>query len=275
MSARPFSPVPLSGLSGTEGFGSSATAVLVVRAQHISIGDPVLQTLNMDRWAARALLLALAAVACPLAARAWGPGAVAPRCRRRPPPRRCRRRPLRRTPPPAAAPETPPPAPPEAAATCRRRRPSRRRPQVGRPPPRRRRPRRGNRKRRRSSSSPRASRLRRPRLSAAVGMGAASTRSASTTGRARHSDVRQRARDRGRGVWLRSRRLRVGGGGRHGNQNPVDRLALDAFGVIRPGAWYRPADVSLSAAGVARAGRRARAWGSSATGEARCRARGS
>jgi hypothetical protein len=32
--------------------------------------------------------------------------------------------------------------------------------------------------------------------------------------------------------------------GRFGNQNPVDRLALDAYGVIRPGAWYRPDDLS-------------------------------
>jgi hypothetical protein len=31
--------------------------------------------------------------------------------------------------------------------------------------------------------------------------------------------------------------------GRHGNQNPVDRLALDLFGVVRPGAWYRAADL--------------------------------
>ena len=30
--------------------------------------------------------------------------------------------------------------------------------------------------------------------------------------------------------------------GRHENQNPVDRLAVDLFGVIRPGAWFRPDD---------------------------------
>jgi hypothetical protein len=30
--------------------------------------------------------------------------------------------------------------------------------------------------------------------------------------------------------------------GRHENQNPVDRLAVDLYGVIRPGAWYRPDD---------------------------------
>lgn len=30
--------------------------------------------------------------------------------------------------------------------------------------------------------------------------------------------------------------------GRHENQNPVDRLAVDVFGVIRPGAWVRPDD---------------------------------
>jgi hypothetical protein len=30
--------------------------------------------------------------------------------------------------------------------------------------------------------------------------------------------------------------------GRHANQNPVDRLAVDLFGVIRPGAWVRPDD---------------------------------
>src|SRR3954467_2183509 len=64
-SARPFSPAPLSEFSGTEGWGSSATAVLVVCAQHISIGDHVLKTSPMDRWAARALLLAVAAVAFP------------------------------------------------------------------------------------------------------------------------------------------------------------------------------------------------------------------
>ena len=32
--------------------------------------------------------------------------------------------------------------------------------------------------------------------------------------------------------------------GRHENQNPVDRLAVDLFGVIRPGAWFRPDDRS-------------------------------
>lgn len=30
--------------------------------------------------------------------------------------------------------------------------------------------------------------------------------------------------------------------GRHEGQNPVDRLAVDLFGVIRPGGWYRPDD---------------------------------
>jgi hypothetical protein len=35
--------------------------------------------------------------------------------------------------------------------------------------------------------------------------------------------------------------------GRHGNQSPVERLALDAYGVIRPGAWYRPDDTSYGA----------------------------
>jgi hypothetical protein len=30
--------------------------------------------------------------------------------------------------------------------------------------------------------------------------------------------------------------------GRYENQNPVDRLAVDLFGVIRPGAWFRPDD---------------------------------
>jgi hypothetical protein len=30
--------------------------------------------------------------------------------------------------------------------------------------------------------------------------------------------------------------------GRHEGQNPVDRLAADLFGVIRPGAWFHPGD---------------------------------
>jgi hypothetical protein len=30
--------------------------------------------------------------------------------------------------------------------------------------------------------------------------------------------------------------------GRHGTENPVDRLAVDLYGVIRPGAWIRPDD---------------------------------
>jgi hypothetical protein len=30
--------------------------------------------------------------------------------------------------------------------------------------------------------------------------------------------------------------------GRYGGENPVDRLAVDLFGVLRPGAWVRPDD---------------------------------
>lgn len=33
--------------------------------------------------------------------------------------------------------------------------------------------------------------------------------------------------------------------GRHRDQDPVDRLSVDAFGVLRPGSWHRPDDRSF------------------------------
>jgi hypothetical protein len=87
--------------------------------------------------------------------------------------------------------------------------------------------------------------VRRPRLSAAIGMG-------SSFDAVGFDDKSVRAiptfvsvlgiGDGGFGFDLGAYAAEAAG--RHGNQNPVDRLALDAFGVIRPGSWYRPADVN-------------------------------
>jgi len=85
--------------------------------------------------------------------------------------------------------------------------------------------------------------VRRPRLSAAVGMGG----SFDAVGFDDH-DVRAIPTfvsvlgigDGAYGFDLGAYATEAAG--RHGNQNPIDRLAVDAFGVIRPGAWFRPDD---------------------------------
>ena len=236
---RPSRPARKSGVAGIARTGrklkdsARQPRLLVVCGQHISIGDHVLQTLPMDCRAARALLLALTAIAVAAGvAGAWGQA----------------------WPPPAAAPETPAPAPPDGATRPQRHRPRRRRPRrprhgaSGRPRAAgdddRARPRPGGRHARRRD--PAREPVRRPRLSAAVGMGGKlRCGRIRDHGVARDPDVRQRARDRGR---RRTVSISAPGAteaaGRHGNQNPIDRLAVDAFGVIRPGAWFRPDDSS-------------------------------
>ena len=90
------------------------------------------------------------------------------------------------------------------------------------------------------------------------------------------SDVRQRARDRRRAAtastWARSRRPHARG--RHGNQNPVDRLAVDrsVSSGRAPGTGPTIAAIEMR---VLRGSAPSWASGSSATGAARSRARAS
>jgi hypothetical protein len=176
--------------------------------------------------ASRALLLVRlslvpAAVLLPPVARAWAQNASAPAV------------PPEATAPPDAA--APVPAPPSAVP------PSAFAPQPAPPP---------------VASTPEATAaveatplpVRRPRLSAAVGMGATFDAVGFDDGNARAIPAFFTMLGIGDGPWG----FDVGAfasqaAGRHGNQSPVERLALDAYGVIRPGAWYRPDDVSYGA----------------------------
>jgi hypothetical protein len=193
----------------------------------------------MDRWAARALLLAVAAVAFPSGARAWGqtPSSVAPPAAvaETPPPS------PHPVPPEAAPPPEPPPAPPAVP-------PSEPPPPAGLPstamPPE---PAPWPLEGPVVVAMPARETVWRPRLSAAIGMGG-------TFDAVGFDDKNVRAIPTFVSV------LGIGDGpfgldlgayasqasGRHGNQNPVDRLALDLFGVVRPGAWYRPADLDYA-----------------------------
>ncbi len=201
----------------------------------------------MDRRAARALLLALAATAWPAAARAWGP--VAPVAPQAPPPAPAPEAPPPaagpETPPPAAGPEAPPPGPPDAAGAWPAP-PPEAPPPAGWPP---------------APSAPETAPwqpeetavlelptrepVRRPRLSAAVGMGGSFDAVGFNDGNVRAIPTFVSVLGIGDGPFgFDLGAYASEAAGRHGNQNPVDRLALDAFGVIRPGAWYRPADVS-------------------------------
>jgi len=200
----------------------------------------------MDRGAARALLLALAAIAWPLPARAWGP--VAPVAPQVPPPAAAPETPpaaVPEAPPSAAAPETPPPAPPDAAGAWPAPLPQAP-PPAGWPP---------------EPTAPETAPwqpeetavlelparepVRRPRLSAAVGMGGTFDTVGFDDGDVRVIPTFVSVLGIGDGPFgFDLGAYASEAAGRHGNQNPVDRLAVDAFGVIRPGAWYRPADVS-------------------------------
>jgi hypothetical protein len=186
----------------------------------------------MDRGVARALLLALAAVAFPSVARAWGPAPTF-------------------VPPPAADPEMPPapppPVPPEAAM------PPEAPPPPAPPPPPADWP---------STAMtpepppwlpeetavvelPAREPVQRPRLSAAIGMGASLDAVGFDNKSVRAIPTFVSVLGIGDGAFgLDLGAFATEAAGRHGNQNPVDRLAVDLFGVIRPGAWYRPADDS-------------------------------
>lgn len=202
----------------------------------------------MDRRAARALLLALAAIACPLQARAWGP--VAPVAPQVPPPAAAPETPPPaaagpETPPPAVAPETPPPpadaagawpAPPPPEAPAPADWPlAPGAPEMAPWQP----------EETAVLELPARGPVRRPRLSAAVGMGGSFDAVGFNDGAVRAIPTFVSVLGIGDGAFgFDLGAYASEAAGRHGNQNPVDRLALDAFGVIRPGAWYRPADVS-------------------------------
>ena len=272
---------------GSEGFGSSATAMLVGCAQHISRGrrraslaEPRaggLRPLRVPRGSIRERMLkrddvgsrvCVRALAC---GRRAGGAARARGHRRAPAPRpmrRCADRPRRR--------RRPPPAP---RRRRRRPRPRRRRRSRDRAASRRRRRcrRRCSRRATRRSGRRRVARASRWPPAALRGRRDGRQLRCGRIRRRRHargSDVLQRARYRRRPVRLRSPGVCVEAAGRHGNQNPVDRLAVDAFGVIRPGAWFRPDDVVMRCA-CCTGSAPSSAWASSATGEARFRARGS
>jgi hypothetical protein len=184
----------------------------------------------MDRRAARALLLALAAIAWPSGARAWGPT----------PPR---------PPSPVAAPETPPPSiPPEAAAPVETPLPPP--PPPVPPPPLPSAPVAPTAAAWSSEETPvveAAARepVSRPRLSAAIGMGSSFDAVGFDDKNVRAIPTFVTVLGIGDGAFgFDLGAYAAEAAGRHGNQNPVDRLALDAFGVIRPGSWYRPTDVN-------------------------------
>jgi len=176
----------------------------------------------MDRRA-RALLLALTAGVLLPGARAWGQDAPAPGAAPGPPPPAWPETgapPDAAAPPPAAAPAppipppgpepAPPPGVPEATAVVE--------PFVRAP-------------------------VQRPRLSAAVGMGATFDAVGFDDGNARVIPAFFAMLGIGDGPYgFDLGAFASQAAGRHGNQSPVERLALDAYGVIRPGAWYRPDD---------------------------------
>jgi hypothetical protein len=90
--------------------------------------------------------------------------------------------------------------------------------------------------------------VRRPRLSAAVGMGASFDAVGFSDGNTRAIPSFFTVLGIGDGSYgFDIGAFASEAAGRHGNQSPVDRLALDAFGVIRPGGWYRPDDTSYGA----------------------------
>ena len=224
----------------------------------------------MDRWAARALLLALAAVAWPSRARAWGP--ARPSAPPPPPPidtaagdRRPRRRP----------PETPPP---------KRRRPQRRPPPPPPPPP----PA-GGRRRRAPRDDAVANRnetavveTRRARAGARVrgcprrsGWEAASMRSDSTTATRAPSRPSSAcsgsATGRSASISARTRRRRQAGTAIR-TRSIGWRWICSASSGREPGTGPPTSAISC---GCCAGWPPSWAWGSSATGEARCRARGS
>jgi hypothetical protein len=187
----------------------------------------------MDRRASRALLLALTAVVAPSGARAWAQAPLAapprPAAEPGPPPLTAPApgEPLDMAPPPSpSAPPPPPGASPPAPAFPPPASPS---PWGGpdeaavaeaEPPP-----------------------VRRPRLSAAVGMGASLDAVGFNDGNVRAIPGFFTILGIGDGPFgFDIGAFASQAAGRHRNQSPVERLALDAFGVIRPGAWYRPDD---------------------------------
>ncbi len=85
----------------------------------------------------------------------------------------------------------------------------------------------------------------RPRLSAAVGMGSSFDAVGFTDGNTRAIPAFFSELGIGDGPFgFNLLAFASTASGRHEGQNPVDRLAVDLFGVIRPGAWFHPDDRS-------------------------------
>jgi len=90
--------------------------------------------------------------------------------------------------------------------------------------------------------------VQRPRLSAAVGMGATLDAVGFNDGNTRVIPAFFAMLGIGDGPFgFDLGAFASQAAGRHPNQSPVERLALDGYGVIRPGAWYHPDDMSYGA----------------------------
>ena len=194
----------------------------------------VLKTLGMDRRASRALLLAVAACVWPGAAWAQsGPGPSGPAAAQpgapapdspgsgTPPPPPGAGTPAEAPPPAPLPPLPPPPLPPPAPSPW------------------------GGPDEFVAAEPPAPPSAQRPRLSAAVGMGASLDAVGFDDGDVRPIPSFFTVLGIGDGPYgFDIGAFASEAAGRHGTQSPIDRLALDAFGVIRPGNWYRPADTS-------------------------------
>ena len=191
----------------------------------------------MDRRSSCALLLALTALVWPSSgARAWGQraggGPAPPPAEPAPPP--AAPAPPPAAPEPLAPPDAPPPGAPPPAGL----------PMVppAEPPPA---PLPGGPEETAVVEVSMPEPVRRPRLSAAVGMGASFDAVGFSDGNTRAIPSFFTVLGIGDGPYgFDIGAFASEASGRHGNQTPVDRLALDAFGVIRPGAWVRPDDTS-------------------------------